>query len=365
MSTGWVQNNGYWYYLNPNASRPGQAQTGWLQIGGAWHFFQSNGAMSTGWFQSNGYWYYLNPDASRPGQAQTGWQDIGGARYYFQSNGAMITGWVQLNGYWYYLNPNSSRPGQMSVNWQQISGAWYYFQSNGVMKADFWQTDSSGRYYYLKPDGRMKPEGNSTRDWVNVWAVGAYLSCAYGSLGRVDDLAYEIKNSYTGASITITENLSATKSHILDNINQADMAFFIGHGPRDPVIRFHLSKHPIYGPLPQNPGASLCNEPGGNIYRSELRLGGQLEFATFHTCSFLRYTNQTEKQDMMRMMDGVHVMTGYDNRMMMWPGQMDYYVQLLKSGYSVYDAWKKSTSRFQKTPTEVDGDVFGMIAFHK
>lgn len=35
-------------------------QTGWLNDNGTWYYLQASGAMKTGWLNDNGTWYFLN-----------------------------------------------------------------------------------------------------------------------------------------------------------------------------------------------------------------------------------------------------------------------------------------------------------------
>ena len=59
---GWVQNGGYWYYY-----RNGAPVTGWQQLewsgGTDWFYFDEHGIMLTGWINDNGTWYYLDPNS--------------------------------------------------------------------------------------------------------------------------------------------------------------------------------------------------------------------------------------------------------------------------------------------------------------
>ena len=54
MKTGWVNDNGTWYYLQSS----GAMKTGWVNDGGKWYFMQSSGAMKTGWVNDGGTWYF-------------------------------------------------------------------------------------------------------------------------------------------------------------------------------------------------------------------------------------------------------------------------------------------------------------------
>ena len=53
-ATGWVNDQGTWYYLNAE----GVMQTGWVKDNGTWYYLKSSGAMATGWYQVGGKWYY-------------------------------------------------------------------------------------------------------------------------------------------------------------------------------------------------------------------------------------------------------------------------------------------------------------------
>ena len=43
-ATGWVKDNGAWYYLNAE----GVMQTGWVKDNGIWYYLDGSGAMQTG-----------------------------------------------------------------------------------------------------------------------------------------------------------------------------------------------------------------------------------------------------------------------------------------------------------------------------
>ena len=100
-ATGWVNDQGTWYYLNAE----GVMQTGWVKDNGTWYYLKSSGAMATGWVKDNGTWYYL------------------------KSSGAMATGWVKDNGTWYYLKSS----GAMATGWYQVGGNWYYSYASGAL----------------------------------------------------------------------------------------------------------------------------------------------------------------------------------------------------------------------------------------
>ena len=157
-STGWVQNNGNWYYYDTN----GVMVTGWKSIDGMWFYFDNTGVMLTGWVKDGGKWYYLDPTLGamvtgwklingkyycfdNSGVMKTGWVGSGSTWYYLDGSGAMTTGWLDYKGKWYYFNDN----GAMVTGWKQIGNDWYYFKSSGAM--------ASNEYcegYFLNPDGK-------------------------------------------------------------------------------------------------------------------------------------------------------------------------------------------------------------------
>ena len=93
---------------------------------GNWTYVvDSKGTKATGWVNDQGTWYYLNAE----GVMQTGWVKDNGTWYYLKSSGAMATGWVKDNGTWYYLKSS----GAMATGWYQVSGKWYYSYASGAL----------------------------------------------------------------------------------------------------------------------------------------------------------------------------------------------------------------------------------------
>ncbi len=118
--SGWVQENGKWYYyLN------GVKHTGWLSTGGAWYYMNSSGVMQTGWVADGGTWYFM----SSSGAMKTGWVSVSGTWYFMSPSGAMQTGWVSTGGAWYYMKAS----GAMHTGWLKLGSAWYYLKPSGAM----------------------------------------------------------------------------------------------------------------------------------------------------------------------------------------------------------------------------------------
>lgn len=113
LYTGWVWDNGYWYYLN-NGFMCGQYNTGTtLWIDGKLYGFDEAGHMITGW------WYGVTEHAPIESLRKWGW-------YYFNSDGSGANGWVWDNA-WYYIEN-----GIMVTGSKEIDGQMYEFGSNGV-----------------------------------------------------------------------------------------------------------------------------------------------------------------------------------------------------------------------------------------
>ena len=121
---GWTNDNSTWYYLDPET---GIMQTGWKQLGNKWYYLRSSGAMATGWYQEGSTWYYLDEPN---GDMKTGWQYLGNKWYYLRSSGSMATGWYQEGSTWYYLHASN---GDMKTGWFQVNGKWYYAYSSGAL----------------------------------------------------------------------------------------------------------------------------------------------------------------------------------------------------------------------------------------
>lgn len=94
MITGWKFIGDKWYYFSEKEDGPKGAMLfgSWFQLSyketAEWYHFASEGHMETGWFEEKGRKYYLNPIAD-------------GTR------GKMITGWKIIDGKWYYFNEES------------------------------------------------------------------------------------------------------------------------------------------------------------------------------------------------------------------------------------------------------------------
>jgi len=78
-------------------------QTGWINDGGFWYYLNPDGTMAEGWLYEGDIWYYLD----RTGVMATGWQEIDGAWFYFDDYGRLYTNsyidqryFVDINGQW-------------------------------------------------------------------------------------------------------------------------------------------------------------------------------------------------------------------------------------------------------------------------
>ena len=188
--SGWVRQNGSWYYFSEN----GNPVTNTWQ--GA-YYLKSDGRMAENeWVYDNYYqaWYYLKSDGS---YAHNTWQGA----YYLKSNGKMAQSeWVYDSSYqaWYYLKSDGS----------YARNAWqgnYYLKSDGKMAQSEWVYDTSYQaWYYLKSDGSyarnawqgsyyLKSNGKMA---VNEWVDG----------GRyyVDDSGFWKSNSNSNSNSKVT-----------------------------------------------------------------------------------------------------------------------------------------------------------------
>jgi len=94
---GWVydEKRDNWWYQYPD----GSWAVGWTKIGDEWYFFDSKGWMVTGWLDNDGKRYYLQPrtksTGTHYGYMLTGNQKIDGKWYKFRGgdDGSMYIGW--------------------------------------------------------------------------------------------------------------------------------------------------------------------------------------------------------------------------------------------------------------------------------
>ena len=198
---GWQQlSDGKWFYIQDKAK-----VTGWLQFNGYWYYLDpTTGAMVTGWLTWNGNTYYLRPlnvaqaDNAPEGSMIAGCTErIGdaatGQYYTFDGSGALLggradanpmgntlnTGWRQdldangnpnPNGGWYFYRSDGS---QVKGGWELISNGadanngnkWYYFNDNGTMKTG-WLNWNGGWYYLTTKIGNGDPRTTLTGQMV-------------------------------------------------------------------------------------------------------------------------------------------------------------------------------------------------------
>ena len=106
--------------------------TGWLLDNGKWYWLAADGAMKTGWLfnETDGFWYYLNAD----GSMAEGWNLIHDNWYYFAPQTEGSPGWKQINNRWVYEKPETvSRPhGAMYSGCTTPDG--YSVDENGARK---------------------------------------------------------------------------------------------------------------------------------------------------------------------------------------------------------------------------------------
>lgn len=106
------------------------AQTGWvMKSDGCWYYYE-NGQLKTGWLNQNGNWYYLAPDQNGR-MAESEWISYDNNLYYAQENGEIYrNGFQEVDGNLYYFQDW----GGIKKNvFFRIDGQRYYAQENGVI----------------------------------------------------------------------------------------------------------------------------------------------------------------------------------------------------------------------------------------
>ena len=107
----------------------------WHKDGKVWRYTDDSGrGVNSGWVQDNGSWYFLEPDSTGAGAMKTGWVKDGDTWYYLSPDGAQSTGWQSIGGAWYYFDP--AEGGAMAFN-RKIGD--YYINASGI-----WAEGSGG-----------------------------------------------------------------------------------------------------------------------------------------------------------------------------------------------------------------------------
>ena len=102
--TGWVNENGYWYYFDENGQL---LRDQWLHYKNAWYHFAKDGTCQwSAWVNYEGSWYYLGKDGK-----------------------AVWSTWVPYDGKWYYIGADGKA---VWNTWVAYDGREYYIDSNGV-----------------------------------------------------------------------------------------------------------------------------------------------------------------------------------------------------------------------------------------
>ncbi|HHQ4188728.1 TPA: L,D-transpeptidase family protein [Clostridium perfringens] len=192
--TGWIQNKGYWYYLNNDST----VKRDWLNSGYSWYYLNDNGIMATQWKKVNDYWYYFGSN----GTMQKDWKEINNNWYYLREDGIMATQWEKVNDYWYYFGLNGAMQkdwkeiknnwyylrddGIMATQWEKVNNYWYYFGSNGAMQKDWKEINNN--WYYLRDDGIMTTRWNKINDyWYYFNDDGKMINNQYIDGWRIDN----------------------------------------------------------------------------------------------------------------------------------------------------------------------------------
>ncbi|GEM_PF-1872283 len=95
----WKKDAVGWWYEYPDGTYP---RSEWKLIAGVTYYFHPSGYMATGWLNQNGAWYMLDPGSGR--MIAGDWYLYRDDWYYFDKDGRMVTGWLSYNDNFYYLS---------------------------------------------------------------------------------------------------------------------------------------------------------------------------------------------------------------------------------------------------------------------
>ena len=149
VQTGWVQDNGSWYYLSELTGEQkgiGLMQKGFLEVNKTWYYFDESGAMKENqWFQQKDGWYY----ADKSGALKVyEWFQVGRKWYFATEKGTIVTNaWIKSNDEVYHFNES----GVMAENeWFEANGGWFYASKSGAILRNTKTPDG----YYVNENGQ-------------------------------------------------------------------------------------------------------------------------------------------------------------------------------------------------------------------
>lgn len=148
VQTGWVQDNGSWYYLSELTGEQkgiGLMQKGFLEVNKTFYYFDESGAMKENqWFQTTEGWYY----ADKSGAVKVDeWFQVGNKWYVASGKGTILTNvFITYQDEVYHFNAS----GEMSENeWFEVNGGWFYASKSGAILRNTTTPDG----YYVNANG--------------------------------------------------------------------------------------------------------------------------------------------------------------------------------------------------------------------
>ena len=148
VQTGWVQDNGSWYYLSELTGEQkgiGLMQKGFLEVNKTFYYFDESGAMKEKqWFQTTEGWYY----ADKSGAVKVDeWFQVGNKWYVASGKGTILTNvFITYQDEVYHFNAS----GEMSENeWFEVNGGWFYASKSGAILRNTTTPDG----YYVNANG--------------------------------------------------------------------------------------------------------------------------------------------------------------------------------------------------------------------
>lgn len=148
VQTGWVQDNGSWYYLSELTGEQkgiGLMQKGFLEVNKTFYYFDESGAMKENqWFQTTEGWYY----ADKSGAVKVDeWFQVGNKWYVASGKGTILTNvFITYQDEVYHFNTS----GEMAANeWFEVNGGWFYASKSGAILRNTTTPDG----YYVNENG--------------------------------------------------------------------------------------------------------------------------------------------------------------------------------------------------------------------
>lgn len=194
---GWIQNSdGTWSY-NHNGN---YYRNTWLHLNRQnWYLFNKDGIMSTGWIKDSGYWYYLYSDGSMASNTVIDGYKLNSSGQWIDDSPRVVTESKRTD-----QEDNAPANGTMVINYDGVQIFRYY------SRIEIWVCDSEGSWgraqclntVPAKEEGKDDDLQNGMAKSL-TYTINSYTSLQVPPAGHEYIIAVKWKARYRGVTIEV------------------------------------------------------------------------------------------------------------------------------------------------------------------